>query len=426
MKTEIKDITQSVKELTITIEAEQALSDYKKVLNQFRNYVVIPGFRKGKAPLAMIERNYQEHAKDEFYNKKLGDYYKAALDELKINPVNQGEATKIEWDKGQDLVAIFKYEVMPEIVIKKYKNLEIPFEKTKFKPKMIDDTIEDFRNQMATVIDADSPSKKGDIIEAEINFLDENGDITKDIKRTFTLGENVYSNTFNKNLTNIKVGDEIKTKLFTKSQKTDDKDITENIKDREFLIKVLSIKRKILPELNDEFAKDIEYDSVEDLRTKIAEEIKKKIKKENTEMLRNAIIEKLVEENPLEIPPSMIRNYAESMAKNYAESYKMDIDKVIPIYEKIAEHQMKSHYILTEIKKIEKVEITDEDKEKIIKEAAENLKMETGKYKELYKKQIESEDFKYAAEEKKMFELIEKSSKFVPYPKKELDADKRR
>ena len=79
---------------------------------------------------------------------------------------------------------------------------------------------------------------------------------------------------------------------------------------------------------------------------------------------------------------------------------------------------MKLHYILTEIKKIEKIKISDEDKDKIIKEAAENLKMEIEKYKELYKKQIESEDFKYAAEEKKLFELIEKSSKFVPYPKK--------
>ncbi len=419
MKTEIKDITQCVKELTITIESEQALSDYRKVLNEVKNYVMIPGFRKGKIPISLIESNYGKWVKDEFYNKKLNDYYKAALDELKINPVNQGEATKIEWEKGQNLVATFKYEVMPKVIIKKYKNLEIPFEKTKFKVKMVDDTIEDFRNQMATVIDADSPSKKGDIIEAKVHFLDEQENITKDINRTFVLGENAYSDTFNKNLTNIKVGDEIKTKLFTKAQKTDDKDITEKLKDKQFLIKVLTIKRKILPELNDEFAKDIEYDSVEDLRQKVADELKKKILKENNEMLRNAIIEQLIKVNPLEIPSSMSKNYAEQMAKNYAESYKMDINKVISIYEKMAEHQLKSHYILTEIKQIEKIEITDFDKEKIIKEAAENLKMEIDKYKELYKKQIESEDFKYAAEEKKLFELIKKSSKFIPYLKKD-------
>ena len=74
---------------------------------------------------------------------------KQALDQENINPVNQGEAKDVKWEKGKDLEAVFTFEVMPEIKVEKYKGLEIPFEKIKFNKSMVDDTIEDFRNKMA-------------------------------------------------------------------------------------------------------------------------------------------------------------------------------------------------------------------------------------------------------------------------------------
>ena len=246
MKIEIKDISESIKELNITIDAEEALKEYNKVLQKFKNYVAMPGFRKGKAPVAMIERNYGEHAKEEFFNQKLGDYYKAAIDEKKIKPVNQGEAINVEWEKGKDLKATFKYEMMPDIKVEKYKGLKIPYEETKFKKDMIDATIEDFRLRMANEITPDT-SEEGDIIKATIKFLDDNDVVTKEIEREFTLGTNSYSKPFNEKLTGVKAEDEVKTKLFTKSQDSSDNEISSDLKDRDFLVKVISIKRKELP-----------------------------------------------------------------------------------------------------------------------------------------------------------------------------------
>ncbi len=416
MKTEIKDISESVKELNITVDAEEALKEYNKVLHKFKNYVVIPGFRKGKAPVAMIEKNYAEHAKEEFFNQKLGDYYKAAIDENELKPVNQGEATNVEWEKGKDLVATFKYEVMPKIKVEKYKGLKIPYEETKFKNEMIDATIEDFRLKMANESTPEN-SEEGDIIKATVKFLNENNEVTKEIEREFTLGANSYSKQFNEKLTGVKVEDEIRTKLFTKKQDSSDNEISSDLKDRDFLVKIKSIKRKELPELNDDFAKDLEYDSLTDLREKVGEELKTRLKKENADRKRNAIITTLIEENPFEVPPSMIKNYAENMAKPYVDAYKMELEKILPMYMGMAEFNLKSHFILDELKKIEKVEISAQDKEEIIKEAADNLKMELDKYKEMYKKQIISDEFVYAAEEKKLLDMLEMKSKFVPYPK---------
>lgn len=420
MKVDVKDISQCVKELTITIEANEAIKDYNKTLAKFKNFVVIPGFRKGKAPLSMIERSYGDHVKEEYYNKKIRDYYKQALDENDLHPINQGEAQDFEWEKGKDLVMTFIFEVMPEIKVTKYKGLSVPFEAAKFKKSMVDETLEDFRHKTATE-ETPEIADLEDQMSVTIKFLDDDGNETKQIDRQFILGDNSYSKSFNTKLKGLKVGDSVKTTLFTKSEKSSDSEITEDLKNRVFLVEVKEIKRKILPELNDDFAKDLDSDSLTDLKKKIEEELKLKILKDNSEHKKQAISTALIKENPFDLPPSFVRSYAENMAKPYAEQYKIELDKIIPLYEATAEFALKNHYIMDELKKLEKIEITDEDKEAMIAEAAENLKMEVDKYKEMYKKQIESEEFRLSLEDKKLMDFLEKQSKFVPYPKEDAD-----
>ena len=416
MKTSIKEISQCVRELTITIEPGTALVDYNKIVNQFKNYVAIPGFRKGKAPLSMIEKSFGPQIKDEFYNQKLGDYYKEAIDAEEIHPINQGEASEFEWEKGNDLVVTFKYEIMPEIKVKKYKELKIPFEPVKFKKEMVEATLDDYRNKMATETPVEI-AEAGNIIDAAFKFLGENDEVTKEVNRKFVLGENQYSKSLNTKLTGAKVEDEIKTKLFEKSQKSEDVNIDDNIKDRDFLVKINAIKRKDIPEINDDFAKDLEYDSLKDLKNKIEVELKSKIEEDNKNNAKTAVLAQLIDENSFELPQSIVKQVAENMAKPYAETYKMELDQITQMYMSVAEFNLKGHYLMDEIKKIEEIKISNEEKEEIIKTAAENLKMDIEKYKKMYKNQIESSDFTYAAEEDKIIELITKSSKFVALPK---------
>ena len=419
MKHELKEISQTIRELKITIDANGALADYKRVLNEFKKYVAIPGFRKGKAPVSKVEKMYGEHAIEQFYNDKLNDYYKSALDEIDENPINAGEATNIEWEKGKDLVATFRFEVMPKIEVKNYNNLEIPFEETKFEEKMIDETIQDFREKMATEKEIEDKIEEGHTVKATIGFLDEEGNISKEINREFIASDNVYCKSFNNKIIGSKVGDDFTSILFTKSETTNDEEIGEKFRGADFNVKIDSASEKELPELNDEFAKDLEYDSVAQLRETIETELKKKLEQENREQLHNAIVSKLIKENPFELPASLIDKYAEDMAKPYAEAYKMDVEKLIPMYKSLAEFNMKSHYLIEELKKVENINITDEDKEALIAEDAKNANMDLEKFKEVNKSQIESKDFKYIAEEKKLFDLIKKTAKYVALPEKE-------
>ena len=416
MKTSIKETSQCVRELTITIESKTAISDYNKIVNQFKKYVAIPGFRKGKAPISMIEKSFGPQIKDEFYNQKLGDYYKEAIDAEKIHPINQGEASEFEWEKGKDLIVTFKYEVMPEIKINQYKALKIPYEPVKFKKEMVEATLDEYRNKMATETPVET-AEIGTIIDATFKFLNEDNEVTKEVNRKFVLGENQYSKSLNTKLTGLKVDDEIKTKLFTKSQKSEDVDIDASIKDRDFFVKINAIKRKDIPKLDDDFAKDLEYDSLKDLNSKVEIELKAKIEEDNKNNMKSAVLAQLIDENTFELPQSIVKQVAENMAKPYAEAYKMELDQMTQMYMGVAEFNLKGHYLVEEIKKIEEIKISNEEKEEIILKAAENVKMDIEKYKKMYKNQIESSDFIYAAEEDKVIELINKSSKFVALPK---------
>lgn len=419
MKTEVKEITQCIRELTVTIEATEASTSYNAILNKVKKQVAIPGFRKGKAPNTLIEKHYHDYIKEEFLNEKVGEYYKSALDELDISPINQGEATDVKWEKGTDLIATYRFEIFPEVELKQYKDLEIPFEPIEFKKEMIEESINDFRNKMAEEIDSESVPEKGDILNVTVNFLDEEGNPTKEIERTFNFSDNQYSKQFNNNIAKLKVGDEVKTKLFTQKQKSDDKEIDDSIKNNLFLVKVNSIKHKVLPEVNEDFAKDLEYANVAEMNKKIEEDLKKNIQTQNENRKRESIMAQLIEKNPFELPQSVVKQYAESMAKPAAEAYKIDLEQVIPMYTHMAEFNLKTHYIMEKVKKNIEINISDEEKEEAIKEAALKLKMDIDKYKKLYKKQIEEPDFLYAIEERKALEYLEKNSKIVPYPQPE-------
>ncbi len=416
MKTSIKETSQCMRELTITIESNTAIADYNKIVTQFKKYVAIPGFRKGKAPISMIEKSFGPQIKDEFYNQKLGDYYKDAIDKEKIHPINQGEASEFEWEKGKDLIVTFKYEVMPEIKVKKYKELKIPFEPVKFKKEMIEAALDEYRNKMATETPVEI-AESGYIIDATFKFLNEDDEVTKEVNRKFILGENQYSKSLNTKLTGLGMNDEIKTKLFTKSQKSEDVDIDDSIKDRDFFVKINAIKRKDIPKLDDDFAKDLEYDSLKDLNSKVEIELKAKIEEDNKNNMKSAVLAQLIDENTFELPTSIVKQVAENMAKPYAEAYKMELDQMTQMYMGVAEFNLKGHYLVEEIKKIEEIKISNEEKEEIIVKAADNVKMDIEKYKKMYKNQIESSDFTYAAEEDKVIELINKSSKFIALPK---------
>lgn len=408
MKIEVKNLENCMQELTITVPAETAEKDYKKIIGKYKNKVNIPGFRKGKAPISLIERNYGEYIKEEFLDDSTKKYFMKALDEEDIHPVSEAEPVKVEWDHDKDFVAVIKFEVMPEVEVKEYDGMEVEFEEREIKDSDVELFVERLRENMALTEIIETEIEKGYFVDLDITK--EDSDLN--FQRKIEVGENIYSKDLNEKLIGKKTGDEFTSVIFDEKEEADSEEM-EKFRGVVFNVKIGEVEKKELPEVNDEFAADLGHDNLEEMKEKLRKELEERNNAENIKQKHNAVLAKLVELNPVEIPRSMTIGYAKQLAEDAVKQYNIEMDQAVQLYMGIAEFNLKTFNLQNKLKEILKLEVTDEYKENILKEAAENMKMDLEEYKKMYKKQLESAEFIESIKDKMVLDYLVENSKFV-------------
>ncbi|MCF7918691.1 MAG: trigger factor [Candidatus Cloacimonetes bacterium] len=418
MKVELSEIKNCWQEMKITLPAEEAETEYRKIVNKYKSKINIPGFRKGKAPLSIMERTYADYFKDIFLQEAAEKLYKQALDTEDIHPVSEAELLEMEWAHNSDYTAKFKYEIMPEIEVKQYENFEVEFQPQVLQEVYVENMIDNMRKNMSIQEDGEGPVEKDNIVSATFSEISEQ-DKPFTFERTFVVDDNVYNAELNEKIKGRKTGEEFQSTIFD-AETEDVAKADEKFRGKLFNIKVESIKVNILPEVNDEFAKDLEYESVEDLRNKIRAELQNRIDRDNQEEKRNAVMAKLVELNPFDVPASMIEHYAGELGKDAVEKYGITQKQAVDLYKPIAEYNIKSYHLHSRITELLDLTITDEDKQTAIAEAAANMKMSADDYSRLYAKQIEGEEFQEGLKERKTMDyLLEQAVYITPKPREE-------
>lgn len=416
MEIEIKEIQPCVSEMTITVDAERVMEDYRGILRTVRGMAVVPGFRKGKAPLGMVDQMYGEHAREELGSKKLEVYFAEALEDRELKPLTEGELVEWKWEKREPLTATFRFETAPVVVLAKYKDLEIPFEPAEVSDEDIEKHIDAVREKAAVLEDTNEPVQKGDHVQVEIQ-IQKGDDKSEPIPRTLIAGETVYGEKFEEKLLGTRPED-----VFIAEVPRDKSNPESDTIDLE--VKVLAVTKKIVPELDDEFARDSEYDSLEAMRTEIRSMMEKEYERKNKEEKREAITTALIDANRVDVPPSFVHQYASQMADGAAKQYGMKPQDLLPVYSRVARRQWQRYYIIEKIKEVEKIEVTDDDIQAMIEELADNVSMTVEEYRERYDKTIKSDDFKDTILERKLYDLIEATSTFVkPEEKPAEDED---
>ncbi|MCD4828047.1 MAG: trigger factor [Candidatus Cloacimonetes bacterium] len=417
MKTEIKEISQCVRDLVITVDADRAKQDYSGILRSLRPMAMVPGFRKGKAPLPMIENMYGEHAREEFFRQKLAVYFEEAATDLDPAPLNQPEATDVQWKKGDDLVAIFRYEVKPQLGEIVCKDLEVRFLPQELSDEAVTEAIEGVRTRMGNLTEVSEPVQAADHVNIALQLPKEGGEWSDQVEREVVAGENQFSPAFNEALLGKQAGDVFEVSLFEPHAEGEDAPPPARIE-------VKSVKRNFLPDLDDEFAKDVEYDSMDDMRAKVREELEKNLAQENRRGEKQAITDALIAANPFEAPPSLTYQVAGNMAEEFAKQYNIPAEQILPAYEKIAERDLKQYYIVERLKQLEEHAVSDDDRERMVEELAANMNMSVEEYRDKYAKFIEADDFTQAIIEKMIYALIRDTSHFVA-PEPPADAEEK-
>lgn len=407
----------NVWELEVSVDGDTFKDAVTKAYLKQRKNITIPGFRKGKAPRAFIEKYYGEGV---FYEDALEAIYPdavaSAIEEAKLEPVDTPYDLEIP-EMGNDGVTMkFKVTVKPEVELGEYKGLKATKKSTKVTADEVKAELARMQEQNSTVSDVDDRAvKKNDIVVIDFEgFVDgkafEGG---KAEKYELTIGSNQFSPGFEDQIIGHKIGD----KFDVNVKFPEDYQADLASKDAVFKIKLHGIKVKEVPALDDEFAKDVsEFDTLDELKKDIKKQLEKRKNDDAENELHNTLLEEVAKGIKAEIPEAMIEKTIDDDVNEYSyrlqsqglklETYLkytgMDMKGFREGFKERAETHVRLNLALEKIIEKEKIEVTEEDIEAEYKKYADAYNMDI----DTIKKAVSAESLKPELASRKAIDLI--------------------
>lgn len=382
--------TENKNEVKLSFEIEAAKFDeaMKKVYAKTAKYFTIPGFRKGKAPMAIVERTYGSSIfYEDTFNELVPDIYDEAIKENKIESVSRPQIDISQMEKGKDLKFTAIVQIKPEVKLGKYKGIELKKIEYNVSDKDVEHELGHMAEHNARLVTVeDRPVEKGDItiidFAGSIDGVAFDGGTAEN--QELEIGSNKFIPGFEDQVIGMKVNEE-KDINVTFPEDYFSKDLAG--KEATFKVTLHEIKKKELPKIDDDFAKDVsEFDTLADLKA----DIKSKIQKENDERAKyeseEAAIEAVCKDVEVEIPSGMIETEIDNMVKDIENklSYQgLTLDQYLKLtnktneslrkeFDEQANKAVKSRLVLEAIIKAEDIKPEEKEVEEKVKEMAKN------------------------------------------------------
>ncbi|MCA1932010.1 MAG: trigger factor [Calditerrivibrio sp.] len=400
MKFNVTDAEKSQKIIKVELPYEDYLSAFEKQLNKILPTVKMPGFRPGKVPKEKVAKEYKHKISVQALEELINSSIDRVIKDSGIIPINVPAVKDVVFDEDKPITFDVYVDVYPAVKITNYKGFDFEREVRVIGDEDVDAVIENMREQHAffEVAPDDAEVKNGDRViidfEGKKDGIPFEGGTAKDF--SLDIGSNQFIAGFEDGLIGMKKGETRDLNLkFPENYHAADlagQDVV-------FTVTVKEIKSKKLPELNDEFATTAnpEVDSFDKLRESIKTDLINDTEIFNKEAFYDKLLAKLIEENPFDLPDSMIeeqsRNLADRAIRNYCRSYgidpkkiNLDPDKIKDQYRDSAITQTKGAIILNALAELENIVVTDEDVDAKIADFASTLKMPVEEYKDMVKK----------------------------------------
>ena len=395
-------------ELEFTIEKEAFDKAVDAAYRKNVGKMTVPGFRKGKAPKAIIEKMYGKGVfYDDALNTLIPDAFEAALDEAGEKPVGQPEFDIVSLEG--DVVIKAAFPVKPEVTVKNYKGYAVERAVAPTTDEEVDAEIAQVRSRNSRTVDiTDRPAADGDIAVIDYEgFVDgkpfEGG---KGEKHNLTLGSGQFIPGFEAQIVGHNPGDEFDV-VVTFPEDYHAKELAG--KEATFKTVLHEIKFNELPALDDDFAKDVsEFDTFDEYKADVKAKITDRHVKAADAEVEEKLIDELIDNLEADIPEAMFVNETENQLRDYDNRLRMqgldlgtylkytglDLDKMREQFRPRAERQVKTRLALEKIAELENLTVTDEDTEAEIKKIADMYGLETDKVKEQVSPDMLAEDIK--------------------------------
>lgn len=376
------------REIELEIPAENVQKAEDKVARDIARVARVPGFRPGKAPVTLIRRRFAEDIRGEVMQSLVPEYLEKALDEKKLVPVTRPEVDKVEFKDGEPLKFRATFEVLPEFELGDYKNIEVQVEAVEVGDTQVDKTIDEIRDRMATFVPIEGRAAK-DQDYATIKLIGTpvgGGDPVQADGVLCHIGGEETLETFTENLRGVNPGE---TKRFRAEYPKDYPDPKLSGKAYDYTVEVEGLKEKKLPEVNDEFAKDVASQSqafsavtnVAELRQKIRADLDAAKDEQQAAQAREKILELLVQRHDFPVPEALVEGQMDTRLERVVRSLvaqgvdpravNVDWVSLRKRQQERALSDVKAELILDRIATAENIDATDEDVDKEIAKLAE-------------------------------------------------------
>lgn len=381
-------------QLTFTITPDKVKEGLDVAFNRVKKSLNVPGFRKGKVPRQIFNKMYgEESLYQDALNAILPEAYSAAVTEAAIKPVGQPEVSVESMEKGQEWTLTAVVTVEPEVELGQYKDLEVTPHPTRVLKADIEGELENMREQQAElVLKEDQPATEGDttVIDFVGKVDGEEFDGGKGTNYSLVLGSHTFIPGFEDQLVGHKSGDEVEVKVtFPEDYQAEDL----QGKDAVFEVTIHEVKTKELPELDDDFAKDVdeEVDSLEELKAKVKDRLKEQKVAVTREAIQNEALDLAVENAKIgDIPQAMIdddvqRQIDQYMAGMQQQGISPDMyfkltgtseDDLRKQFAEGSERRVKTNLVLEAIVAKEEIDPSEEEIQAEIKKLADQYKMD--------------------------------------------------
>jgi trigger factor len=379
MKTELKDISPTRKQIDVEIDAAAVRTVYDRISDNYAKAASVPGFRPGHAPRAVVRTRFKEQIRTEVLRELLPDAVQKAVDEHNLEPLGEPELN-LENSEGLDQLGQqsisfnVSVEVLPEIKLGDYKGLEVTRSTRPVNDDDVDRVVESLREGSATLEPVeDRGAQLGDTVTASFHgkFIEEpDAEPIKVEDVDVILGGEGVVQEITDQLTGTKPEDE---KTFTVDYPADFSAKGLAGKKVEYLVMVSAVRIKELPDLDDDWAQSLgdEIESLEQLRTKVRADLDQQVKNESENKMRGALIRQLVDLHEFELPERLVEHQTEHRLESVVRDMigqgidprnpDLQWDKARESLKEQASYDLRSSLLLERIAEAEKIEVSDQE-----------------------------------------------------------------
>ncbi|HCK09696.1 MAG: trigger factor [Gemmatimonadetes bacterium] len=416
MKVEVTESDAWRRTLEIEVPREDVNERLKEAYKSYSKSLNLPGFRKGKVPVSVVKARFGPAILDEVIAKTEEEFYREASQEQGLHPVSQATIEDSSFEDGEPLKFKASVDVKPELDIQNYKGLKVVRPVFKFEESFVENQLNGMREQNATEKQVDRKAELGDVIQADYVELDENGEEVAEKAqqdRVFLIGGPNANHDLDNQLVGIEIGD-TRDVQYTHSHDTEDGEHHNH--EVRFRVTAKEIRERELPELDDDFAKDVgPFESLEDLKTRIRDDIQAQSDTASRSRLVENLVEELIAQNEFEVPNSMVETYLD----NFVEQVKRERQsEELPNEDEIrgnaregALRGVKRYLILEQVAEKETVEVSEEDLDKHLQTMSERHNVDGERIRQILGRSGQLERIKSDLLDEKVFDFLIENAK---------------